>query len=1109
MPIDSLPPNSDDDDVDNALVDSLAIFDERLRRGETSLASAETDGELTETNTPDPDPAGTKAVLVLLERAFPRAVVEPVALDNQRIGRFELLRVLGQGGFGIVYLAHDPVLKRQVALKVPRLHTLGSAILHERFLREARAVAALDHPQIAPILETGQAGPVCYLASLYCDGGDLEQWLGEHAPVAPRTASQLVQLLADATHYSHSRGILHRDLKPSNILLSADNAKIRDAGVDDLPFNPRITDFGLARVAEDDTGNTGSALLGTPRYMAPEQAAGRKDDVCAATDVYALGTILYELLTGRPPFLGSGVIEVLNQIRMSDPVPPSRLVRSVPRDLETICLKCLRKEPNQRYTTAAKLRDDLRAWLAGRPIVARQAGLLERGAKWVRRRPLAASLMFVVAGAAASLIGLQWRHSQTLADNLKTTEALRADAVSREASSRLQVNVSEINAAELDLFHNSFQAAAQRVDLMKQANGLSAGGPKGLEPEWSFVVRQLERRQPERVLTGHDGAVQSLAVSPDGNRLAAGDSKGTIRIWNLETGELQATLAAHEGEVRALAFSPAGDRLASGGQFHDLTLWETVTWQPVNSVDAHDGTITTLVWRPDGDQIASGGRDGKIRLSNSLTLEEVKSLDAGNVVNRVRYTPEGTTLITADKGNRVAKWNLRDVAPQAQEIVRSECNPEVVEVAGTGRFALLHDGRFYPLDLSRVQLSTSVVAHTSAVISEAGHWGATATIYGTIELYRWSDDPLLAVSHQRWRGHVPHRVDALAATPDGSRLISSGSDGAVNVWRIVDVAEPQRDWLKTQRAIVRSLAFSPDDRLIATVNDDGWVRVYETRDGHLLDSLKLSEQEDIATFLHFAADSQTVIIHSQKPRQRFTVWEPGSKRPHHDIPTPDVSHISASSAGDRLALTLARKQGILLWDTVTQQALCTIDSEPNEDQISTALSPDGRQLGIVSLAGPFTGVSLYDLVTGVRRRIAETIPNSLPPVFDHHGDRLAVIDFRGAQLQLIDVARAEITESTYLGEAPFRGTGPDFSPDGELIAIALRGSEDMNGSVQLLHLGTKRTLLTLRPHTFGASQVRFSHSGRLLASIIPRPDGDGNAGVFLWRFDPFRRSPAR
>src|SRR6185295_17898833 len=192
----------------------------------------------------------------------------------------------------------------------------------------------------------------------------------------------------------HTRGILHRDLKPSNVLLGARNAS-SGAVEDELPFVPRLTDFGLARIAEEGVGETASAVLGTPLYMSPEQAAGRIDEVCAATDVYGLGTILYELLTGRPPFQGTGVVEVLDQIRSADPVPPSRLVRSIPRDLETICLRCLHKEPRGRYGSAGDLRDDVQRFLRGEPIRAKPVAVWERSLKWGRRHPALLAVVVV------------------------------------------------------------------------------------------------------------------------------------------------------------------------------------------------------------------------------------------------------------------------------------------------------------------------------------------------------------------------------------------------------------------------------------------------------------------------------------------------------------------------------------------------------------------------------------------------------------------------------------------------------------------------------------------------------------------------------------------
>jgi serine/threonine protein kinase len=326
-----------------------------------------------------------------------------------RLGRFAIRQELGRGGYGIVYLAYDPQLRRDVALKVPRAHLLDTDELRARFYHEARAAAALDHPNLVPIYEAGAEGGVCYIASAYCPGVSLAAWLKEHRePVPERDAAALVAALADAVQHAHSRGILHRDLKPANILLqkseiqkpkSEANSKNQDpkfktssTAVSDLrlsefefisdfgfrisDFVPKITDFGLAKRLADATGQTQSGdIVGTPAYMAPEQAEGRIKDIGTAADVYALGAVLYEVLAGRPPFQGETVLLMLEQVRTQEPPPLRRLRPKLPRDLETICLKCLQKDPARRYGSAAALADDLRRFLAGEPVLHVQLAL--------------------------------------------------------------------------------------------------------------------------------------------------------------------------------------------------------------------------------------------------------------------------------------------------------------------------------------------------------------------------------------------------------------------------------------------------------------------------------------------------------------------------------------------------------------------------------------------------------------------------------------------------------------------------------------------------------------------------------------------------------------
>jgi formylglycine-generating enzyme required for sulfatase activity len=349
-----------------------------------------------------------------------------LGLPWSRLGRFWIRRELGRGQFGVVFLAFDPELQREVALKIPRAQGLVSPEAQERFRREAVAGAGLDHPNLVPVYDAGTAGPICFLVSAYCPGPTLAHWLGQRTePMPPRLAAEIVAALASGVEHAHRRGVVHRDLKPGNVILSPlptspsaggprdprpSAATLPAAGQEELGFIPRVTDFGLAKLleGEKDAPPTGQltaswTILGTPCYMAPEQAAGKARDIGPEADVYALGAILYELLTGRPPFRGETVQETLQQVQFDEPMRPTLLRPKLPRDLETICLKCLRKECHQRYPSAAELAGDLRRFLAGEPIHARPMRAWERARKWAKRRPVSAALL---AGCLLALAGL-------------------------------------------------------------------------------------------------------------------------------------------------------------------------------------------------------------------------------------------------------------------------------------------------------------------------------------------------------------------------------------------------------------------------------------------------------------------------------------------------------------------------------------------------------------------------------------------------------------------------------------------------------------------------------------------------------------------------------
>ncbi|NQT15878.1 MAG: serine/threonine protein kinase, partial [Planctomycetes bacterium] len=344
----------------------------------------------------------------------------PAASTAPTPDRFEVLEELGRGGMGVVYKARQEGLNRLVALKMILAGGHADEESLRRFQAEAEAVAKLHHPNIVQIHEIGQHEGRPFFALEYVDGGTLHERLAG-TPLLPRDAAELTEQLARAVDYAHQRGIVHRDLKPANVLLEqsgestaesqtqrGSSSGVRRSTIAARPSpRPKITDFGLAKQTESDSGQTRSgAIVGTPSYMAPEQAAGHTKEVGPLADVYSLGAILYETLTGRPPFKASTVVETLQQVTSQDPVPPTRFQTAVPRDLETICLKCLEKDASKRYATAGELADDLRRFLEGVPITARPVSTTEHVWRWARRnKAIAASLAGIALLLLATTIG--------------------------------------------------------------------------------------------------------------------------------------------------------------------------------------------------------------------------------------------------------------------------------------------------------------------------------------------------------------------------------------------------------------------------------------------------------------------------------------------------------------------------------------------------------------------------------------------------------------------------------------------------------------------------------------------------------------------------------
>ncbi len=490
--------------------------------------------------------------------------------SHSLLERFEIIEELGSGGFGFVMRARDRLLGREVALKMPMPERLLAPGDVGRFLREARAAARLDHPGIVRVFDAGELGPLGYfIASEYCHGPSLRRWLrAEGKPVAPRLAAGWAEALADAVQHAHERGILHRDIKPDNVML--------EPGAGPGGFRPRLTDLGLAKLVEEAGEDSSSGVrVGTLRYMAPEQAAGRRGDVGPSADIYAIGATLYEVLTGRPPFHGETEAETLRSVLEAGPIAPRTLRPGLPRDLETICLKCLRKEPGRRYESAAALRDDLRRYLDGRPIVGKPVSLADRAWGWARRRPGTAALVALVILLASGLAGgfawwVAWLESHNRELQVQVERADRnaelADAQAKIAEERRRLAYRHHHAEGLRRAREALDA--RQVDLAQEI--LDDLDPDPGEPDsrgfaWRYLRRQAHREFSR--VGGHDAAVQGWTWSPDGRALATWDLHRQVVIWDVAPGPglVRPRVVSIEAgtDLKTLQLSPGRTMLAA------------------------------------------------------------------------------------------------------------------------------------------------------------------------------------------------------------------------------------------------------------------------------------------------------------------------------------------------------------------------------------------------------------------------------------------------------------------------------------------------------------------------------------------------------------------
>lgn len=834
---------------------------------------------------------------------------------------YDVLDSLGRGGMGIVYLARQHGLNRLVALKMIRSGGHACADDLRRFYNEAQAVARLQHPNIVQIHEIGTHDGLPYFSQEFVEGGSLARQLAD-SPRQPRDAAGLVETLAHAVHFAHEHGIVHRDLKPANILMTVNGA-------------PKIADFGLARQLDSDSGHTRTGqIVGTPSYMAPEQAMGSSTGIGPFTDVYALGAILYEMLTGRPPFKGPRVQDTLELVRSCDPVPPRHFQPSVPRDLETICLKCLRKEPSKRYVSAQALGEDLHRFLNGESIHARPVSVWERGWRWARRRPAIAALSAViVVGVVIGFILINWQRREALnaRDDARTASQLadqRADAeqVARrkaEAEHKDALAARDAEAAERVKAQKAQLAEAQQrkeaqanLYTTKIALARSLWAENNVaradelldecQPElrgWEW--RYLKRLCHSELLT-LPGLARAIAFRPDGERIAVAvtlkeqrEGKSTVRhevrVCNARTGKKILSWAAQPNH---LYYSPDGKQLIadvhtrlrfeSGRVIYSsaVKVWDAETGKEKRSFDVSEG-VSSLIIDQKGHEFIAAGHAGTVKAWSLATGEllrhsRIPGLQEGSIGRtQLALSPDGQRIAVATSTGLIKVWEI-DTAKELASADMRRVGTIVIH-----RFCFSPDGqRLAMLDNSGfVKVYDVATLHQLLSLPSSGMFDAglmfspdgryLASLGRQRELKLW--DVRTGEAFRTF--YVPASTEmipnqCICFSPDGFLIAVGGSD-AVRVW---DVTTNQDHRSVTRNGgMVRALAISPDGRLLVSACDQALnefgrfnIMVYDIRSGRSLVLFARHKSTPMSAAFH--PDGSQVATGSHDGT--VLVWEP-------------------------------------------------------------------------------------------------------------------------------------------------------------------------------------------------------------------------------------------